>query len=483
MLINNTYDPSIDEESNDPELEEDSFPETYAHSTMLDDGTVAELIRDPESPDYTLFACYKDGAISYVEGLESDDEDILPLPLRRALKPLRLPLRAEPTGSLKTLVFSISDLIQRCVSIDKCHAFILAHFVVSTWIVDRLPVAPYVAVVGLPQTGKTTLLRVLALLCRRALLSSDLSVESLCHICDTIQPTLLLDDVPHSLCRLLRAGNTPNTPVFRGSQSWDLFGPKVLAWTSLPDDYALNSRCLIFSMDEAQDASRLIRPDAPEIIAAADEIQARLLYFRLETRAKGIGAAPAQHLSLPAAQSENQKSENQASEGQGSPDHRSEDQQPQASQSTSLRPRMRDLYQALAAPFVDDPGQCRLLEKWMHSADLADREPLPPEESAVLAALYCAAHQKNQPDRLCIADLTRLVNLRLAATRERLRIKPRRIGSVLSSFGFSQRCRTSRGWAIWLELDDRKKIHQLADRYGLDRADFEIEAFSKCSLC
>jgi len=144
---------------------------------------------------------------------------------------------------------------------------------------------------------------------------------------------------------------------------------------------------------------------------------------------------------------------------------------------------MRDLHQALATPFADDPAQCRLLQNWMLAADIADREPLPPEESAVLAALYCAAHQESQSDRLCITDLTKLVNLRLTVAGERLRIKPRRIGSVLSSLGFSQRCRTNRGWAIWLELDDRKKIHQLAERYGMDRAEFEIENFSRCSLC
>src|SRR5262249_43809819 len=220
---------------------------------------------------------------------------------------LRLPVRAEPPRSLKTLVFSISDLIQRCVSIDNSQAFILAHFVVSTWIIHRLPIAPYVAVVGLPQTGKTTLLRVLALLCRRALLSSDLSVQALCHVCDTIQPTLILDDVPHHLCRLLRAGSTRNTPVFRGNQSWDLFGPKVLAWTSLPDDHAPNSRCLIFSMDEVQAPSRLIRPDAPEIITAADEIQAKLLYFRLETLARGNGPIDVEHLPQPTVEDQDSK--------------------------------------------------------------------------------------------------------------------------------------------------------------------------------
>ena len=469
MLIGNNLLPGDDillddnlQQTDDLGPDEEEIPWDYAHSVTFPDGTVAELIRDPESPGHTLFACYKDGAISYTDELSTADEDILPTPLRGTLKRLRLAHRAEPPGSLKALVFSISDLIQRCVSLSNSQAFILAHFVVSTWITQRLPIAPYVAVVGLPQTGKTTLLRVLALLCRRALLSSDLSVQALCHVCDSIQPTLILDDVPHNLCRLLRAGNTRNTPVFRGSQSWDLFGPKVLAWTSLPDDYALNSRCLIFSMDEAQDTSHLIRPDAPEIIAAADDIQAKLLYFRLETLARGNGAIEAEHLPQPNV----------------------EDQDSKTPESThTLRPRMRDLYEALAAPFSNDPGQCKLLENWMRGADLADREPLPPEESAVLATLYGAAHQGNQSDRLCITDLTKLVNLRLAAAGERLRVKPRRIGSVLSSFGFSDRCRTSRGWAIRLEVDDRKRIHHLSERYGMDRAEFEIESFTKCSLC
>src|SRR5215470_5959086 len=113
-LLSNS-DPSLDdnlEETNDLAPEEEVSWD-YAHSAVLPDGTVAELIRDPESPEHTLFACYKNGAISYADQLSVADEDILPTPLRGTLKRLRLPHRAEPPGSLKTLVFSISDLIQR----------------------------------------------------------------------------------------------------------------------------------------------------------------------------------------------------------------------------------------------------------------------------------------------------------------------------------------------------------------------------------
>ena len=88
MLIGNNLLPTDDtlldnnlQQTNDLDPE-DGVPWDSAHSVVLPDGTVAELIRDPESPEHTLFACYKNGAISYSGQLSTADEDIRPMPLR-----------------------------------------------------------------------------------------------------------------------------------------------------------------------------------------------------------------------------------------------------------------------------------------------------------------------------------------------------------------------------------------------------------------
>src|SRR5271170_6684837 len=62
------------------------------------------------------------------------------------------------------LLEKLDRFIARCLDLDGQHRFLLACFVLSTWVVDRLPVAPYVALLGLPRSGKSTALKVLYLL-------------------------------------------------------------------------------------------------------------------------------------------------------------------------------------------------------------------------------------------------------------------------------------------------------------------------------
>jgi ABC-type polysaccharide/polyol phosphate transport system ATPase subunit len=73
------------------------------------------------------------------------------------------------------LLRRLESFISQCIVVDEKYLSVLADFVLSTWFVDRLEVAPYLSVVGLPQSGKTTLLKVLSLVCRRSLLIADIS--------------------------------------------------------------------------------------------------------------------------------------------------------------------------------------------------------------------------------------------------------------------------------------------------------------------
>src|SRR5262249_1823359 len=197
----------------------------------------------------------------------------------------RLPTTAEPYNSLPDLITAISQLILRCVALSETDARLLAHFVLATWLIDRLPFAPYLALVGPPQSGKATLLRVLHLLCRRSLFASDAPSVTLLHACHELHPTLLIDetssiDDPVALRRLLRIGNTPGSLVLRHKQSWNVFGAKVICWRQLPDDAALNSRCIILPMHGVNNPA-LRLPDDPGIVASAAALQSQLLYYRL----------------------------------------------------------------------------------------------------------------------------------------------------------------------------------------------------------
>ncbi len=62
---------------------------------------------------------------------------------------------------VRNLVKQIDCFLKTCLELDEPYRFLLACFVLSTWVVDLLPVAPYIAFVGLPESGKSTALAAL----------------------------------------------------------------------------------------------------------------------------------------------------------------------------------------------------------------------------------------------------------------------------------------------------------------------------------
>jgi len=331
------------------------------------------------------------------------------------------------------LLQMIDSLLKRCLDLDDEYRFLLACFVISTWVIDRLPVAPYVALVGPPGSGKTMTLKVLQLLCRRGLLTSDISSAAFYRACDRIMPTLLIDETAtagqqRTLFHLLRSGTTRDVVALRENRSYRTFGAKVVAWPELPHDEALNSRCIIFPMHETL-RTDLLRPDSPEITQFANSVMARLFRYRL---------AKYRMLSVPSIRGVH-----------------------------GLRSRVRDLYESLALAIGEDPNACaRLLECMEHQRDL-NREPLPTNQSAVIGALHKKIHVHPEQTTYLNLDLTKEANLILAESGERIRLSPREVGTVLKTFGFYKK-RTNQGWIVPLNRTALKLVHKLIFLYGVD---------------
>ncbi len=417
----------------------------------LKDGTLVELVEDSKNPGRTCFAVWKDGEVRFVDRLEQDGQVFLPLARTNGvLGRLRLPIAAIPYESVQALLRRLESLISQCVAVDEKLVPVLADFVLSTWFVDRLEVAPYLSVVGLPQSGKTTLLRVLSLVCRRSLLIADITSASFYQACARFMPTILIDETGSirsnpTLRHILRSGTTRDVLAVRKNRTFHSFGAKVISWLEPPDDPALNSRCVLIPMFESK-STALVRTDESEVRQWAAQLKAQLLRFRFENY-KRVESAP-----VP------------GDEG--------------------LRARTRDLLRALTAAHADvqrSQGLLRLFE----SGQGVQQEPLDPEHNAVLRALFSMVHLREDFTSIWISDLTQQVNVFLELEGEKLRLQPRKVGAVLTSLGFSSRARTNSGWVLSLTRRDAEKLHQLAASYGVDRARRSFRGISpdKCTLC
>jgi hypothetical protein len=290
----------------------------------LEGGAIAELIRDSSDPRQTLFATWNDHQVKYADYLRSEGRILVPLRQHEhILRNLVLPSGVAPYQSVQDLAHQIRRAILDCVRIPNPYPSLLAGWVIYTWVADRLPAAVHLCISGLPESGKTTLLEVLRLFCRRSLLTADISAAGFYEACSLVSPTVMVDEAEldqrsssQGLRRLLRAGTNRNHPIMRKGSSWNVFGPKVLCSENLPDDPALLSRCLVVRMVEGN-TSGLKKPWDSEIVGLSQELQKQLLCFRLEHYHK-IHAAP-------------------------------------VTGAERLHARQRDLLTTIAAPFADDP--------------------------------------------------------------------------------------------------------------------------------
>jgi hypothetical protein len=163
--------------------------------TEMGDGTLVELVEHRQNPGRRCFAIWKDGEVRFSDRLEQHGQVFVPTARdSKILECIRLPRGAESYGSAQELVTGLESFIKLCIALDEKYVPVLANFVLSTWFVDRFLVAPYLSVVGLPQSGKTTLLKLLKLVCRRSLLVSDISSASFYWACARFMATILIDE-------------------------------------------------------------------------------------------------------------------------------------------------------------------------------------------------------------------------------------------------------------------------------------------------
>jgi len=394
-----------------------------------------EAVREPKSQELWL-AKYSPAEAKFVfaRTFEIDGLRFHPPSENELSRHVRLPSCYVATAPpVRALLDELDGFFQRCLDLDERYRFLLSCFVLSTWMVDRLPVAPYIALVGLPRSGKSTALRALYLLCRRSLITSDISSAAFYRLCDRWMPTLCIDEAAtagqqRTLFHLLRSGTTRDAVAFREKQSYRTFGAKVVVWNQMPDDEALNSRCIVIPMQETS-RTDLERTTNPEVIGAANDISAELATFR---------AANCRNLHLP-----------------------------RIAGAEHLRSRDRDLYEALALPIGEDSEGCAHLLECLDYQRGLNREPLPARELAILESSFKVIHAEPDQGTYSFRQLKDESNKSLADSGERFKVNEKSVSGALKTFGFVNRRRTKAGWVVIVDRAARKRLHELLLLYGV----------------
>jgi hypothetical protein len=277
-----------------------------ATSQVRDDGTLVELVYDPDR-NRTSFVVWQDGGWRFAPSFDNgENRRIMPFSADNNLiktGALMLPSGPQEYGNERELIDEIQAYIHRYVDLSPAFERLASYYVLLSWVYDAFNEVPYLRVRGDYGTGKTRFLLVVGALCYKSFFASGAStVSPIFHTLDAFRGTLIIDeadfrfsDEKAEVVKILNNGNVRGVPVLRtmisaskeyNPRAFQVFGPKLVATRGEYDDVALESRFLT----EEMGCSRL-REDVPINLPAeyADEalrLRNKLLLYRLKNLSK-----------------------------------------------------------------------------------------------------------------------------------------------------------------------------------------------------
>ena len=433
----------------EPDQKKPAKPRQEIDFCELPDGTLVETISDPERAGQTALAVFRAGKLRVEQELRLKDRTLIPLePSIPGIRHINFASGAEKAQSARDLLLDTAAVLNATMDVAPEQLVLIAAWVIGTYFVSKFPVAPYLSFVGSPGSGKTTALRALTLLCWRPLATSDISSAAFYNLSEKVNTTLLIDEAAtlanrRQIFHLLRAGSTPGFVTFRKNESFRSFGARAFSWTELPDDAALNSRCLIIPM-KCSSRRNLAPVTHPPLLEFARGLQRRLLYFRWRHYAE-------------------LKVEVIAGEG-------------------TLQPRSRDLLRCLAAPLRGCPEAIKELASILKEQE-ALRDMISPQQAAVIGAVLKLSHRRNEGCwQIPFKNLKDIANEKLQAIGEPLFKSEKALGAELTKLGFGERKPTNSGTVLILTAEVRRSAHELRRIHNIELDNSESEK-DGCGLC
>jgi hypothetical protein len=252
------------------------------------DGTMIELVSGSagrDNPDFLLWSGKKATLGTHIKhGGQIYEVPELGPSLYRAT---RFPSRCDDYDSARDLFAAIADLFKHHLDLPARESSLLACFSISTWLADRLPTAPSLAISGPDQDLGIDVLRLLSCVCRHPLMLAEVSPVGFRSLCPQLSFTLLLDqqELKPNMQRLFRASSYRGlyVPGNRGSVV-DLYGPKAIFCGTDAAVDTLGGGVIHISVTPSQLQSFALDEQAQNEIA--NHFQPRLLMYRLKNHGK-----------------------------------------------------------------------------------------------------------------------------------------------------------------------------------------------------
>jgi hypothetical protein len=395
----------------------------------LGEGGIIDLIRPQGVRDASL-VLYRNASTRIGDRIEYGDQIYVVPPdpiLERIHLSRRIAINA-PCPSFDEVFASVLSFLERFIDFSSSSdAFGASLFSLADWFSHRTSVAPYLSIVGPPGSGKTRLAQCLRLICRRALLFSDITAASLRSIPMWLRPTLIMDEVEitDDLVRLLRTGTARGACAYYRGKAIDLFCPKIIVTHSPLLDAALAHRVIQIQMAPTSRSMPQLTPN--DVEAFETLLVPKIHRYFLENYHKGV--PPQLDLSC-------------------------------------LSPHQRDVARVLATPFDTPFGQQSVVTFLKLQDESTHFERSYTREAAVVAALLALCGNSGQ-DFALMGAIAAGANQQMIWRGERVRFTPKAVGGIVHRLGFKTERIGSIGRGIWMNQGVIKTTYNLARYHGV----------------
>jgi hypothetical protein len=353
----------------------------------------------------------------------------------------RLPSRGARYGSARKLFTAIVDLFKQCLDLPDRESSLMACFSIGTWLADRLPTAPTLAISGPSQELGMDVLRLLSCICRHPLMLAEVTPASLRALPMQLGFTLLLDQngLKPNMQRLFRASSYPGLrlPGNRGNVV-DIYGPKVILCGNKAAADSLGDGVIHISVTPSKSQFILDEQTQNKI---AHDFQPRLLMYRLTNSAK-------LHTSR--------------------------------MDVSRLGIATRRLGRTLAMCFPEDSELVREVIELLLPQDEEIREQRSRDVNCVIVEILLGLIHEGKQREVQVAELAKLVNALLRSREEVLAYSPEEIGWALHALNIPRHTSSS-GRQVLIGLDTSRSVHRLAGAFCL-LSPKPVEGCADCSL-
>jgi hypothetical protein len=340
------------------------------------------------------------------------------------------------------LFAAIADLFRHHLDLPARESSLLACFSISTWLADRLPTAPSLAISGPDQELGIDVLRLLSCVCRHPLMLAEVTPIGFRSLPTQVSLTLLLDqqELKPNMQRLLRASRYPglHLPGARGSVV-DPYGPKAILCGNDAAVETLGGGVIHVSVAPSILQSPAL--DARVQDEIANHFQPRLLMYRLKNSGKV------------------------------------RESRVDVSQFTFTT---RQLARTLAMCFPEDSGLASDAAQLLQPQDQEVRGQRSRDVIyAIVEILWAMIHNGKQRE-VRVDELAKDVNALLRSRGERLAYSSEEIGWKLRELNIPRHT-SSAGRQVLLGRDTSRDVHRLARAYNLPCPQRGAEICPDCS--